>query len=90
MSIVAYSFSGDVHCPDCCKRAFGSAASPAKFAPSSPLFGSDSHDDERDEHGILMLQKDTDGNLIHPIFSTDDKTSLHCGTCKDKLDWRRK
>lgn len=86
MRIVAYSYNADVHCPECCKRAFGSAASPAKFAPSSPLFGSDSHEDERDEHGILLLQKDGEGNLVHPIFSTDEQPATYCGTCWDKLD----
>lgn len=85
MKIIAYSYNSDVHCAECAKLAFGSAASPAKFAPSSPLFGSDSHDDERDEHGILMLQKDADGNLIHPISATDEQTAKNCGTCGTKL-----
>ena len=35
----------------------------------------------QDDHGIEYDFVDDEGNLIHPVFSTDETDFTHCGDC---------
>jgi hypothetical protein len=74
MRIIAYTYDADIHCPGCAVNRFYTKE--AKQAPA----------DDVDEHGLLLFQEDREGNLIHPVFSTDELGDLdHCADCHTKL-----
>lgn len=75
MRVVAYTYEADVHCVACTKERFGKHKLAHK--PSAP------HD--YDEHGIDYKQEDGEGNLIHPVFSTDETDFTHCGDCHEDI-----
>jgi hypothetical protein len=74
MRIIAYTYDADIRCPDCARNRFCSPE--AKQAPA----------DDIDEHGLLLVQEDREGNVIHPVFSTDELGSLnHCADCHTEI-----
>lgn len=79
--IIAYTFDADYYCPDCTRIRF-----PAPHGLTSRRV-------EVDEHGVHTRAGDSMGNLVHPVFNTDELpteledrhggvSSLHCGYCK--------
>ena len=69
MKIIAYTYDADVHCVCCTQMRFAEAR----------------RDWSADEHNIPYEAQDSDGNNIHPVFSTDEDNYTHCGTCDDYL-----
>ncbi len=61
MSIIAYTYEADFHCHDCTL---------ARAQAGGFVFNSANMD--LDEHGIRVEATDNEGNLIHPVFSTDE------------------
>jgi hypothetical protein len=39
----------------------------------------------QDDHGIEYDFVDSDGNLIHPVFSTDATNPAYCADCRARL-----
>ncbi len=70
MKIIAYTYESDVHCVSC---------TVLRFAHSS-VCGLD-----LDPNGIWYGHTDSDGNPIHPVFSTDETNFTHCSDCGAEL-----
>jgi len=74
MKIIAYKYDADHHCIDCTKQKF-----------KQPL----AIDLDIDDNGIGMEIEDSEGNIVSPLFNTDEWTGyngelgefLSCGTC---------
>jgi hypothetical protein len=87
MEIIAYTYEADYHCIDCTRKRFSDT-------PTSRIKWTY----EVDENGIWNDSQfptlDTEGNLVHPLFSTDewydlDKPSVFAdGTCDHYWDWQ--
>jgi hypothetical protein len=79
--IIAYTYEADVHCPYCTLNAFmlGGADRDRglhhKPITITPRFF------DRDEHGLPVELIDSDGNPVHPVFTTDEHDFTHCGEC---------
>jgi DNA-directed RNA polymerase subunit RPC12/RpoP len=44
-------------------------------------------DRDRDENGVSHQAKDIEGNLVNPIFSTDEQIEpFYCGDCGGKIE----
>ena len=69
MTVIAYTYNADVHCVHCTQVRF---ATQCKTGAS-------------DEHNIPYEAQDSEGNNIHPVFSTDEDNYTHCGSCGDEL-----
>jgi hypothetical protein len=66
MRVIGYTYEADYHCPDCAKArhaAGGFECKPASVADDV---------NKLDEWDIPYCAHDGEGNLIHPIFSTDE------------------
>jgi hypothetical protein len=75
-AIRAYQFDADVHCVDCTRKARDSGE---LVEGDTATHGSPS---PRDEHGLSVTLEDTSGNLVHPVFASDEvKEPLVCGDC---------
>ena len=70
MKIIAYTYDADVHCVHCTQMQFGDTRK----------------EWSTDEHNIPHEAQDSEGNSIHPVFSTDEHDFTHCGTCGDELE----
>jgi hypothetical protein len=75
MNIIAYTYNADIHCPDCTHN--DAACGLLKRVPPLQL--------ETDEHGIALDLEDSEGNPVHPVFSTDEIDLTHCGDCHQEL-----
>lgn len=75
MRIIAYTYDADTHCVSCAKiTAF-------RLAPESL-----NEDIQYDEHGIAVQSVDSEGNPVHPVFSTDEQLEpLFCGDCWEEI-----
>ena len=73
MRIVAYTYDADVHCPDCTERAFLIG----QLTLARPCAS--------DENYLPMCMTDSEGNPVHPVFSTDEHGFTHCGDCREPL-----
>lgn len=69
--IIAYTYEADVHCPECAEHA--AAVGLLKRQPPLQL--------GTDEHGIAYDLIDSEGNPVHPVFTTDEHGFTHCGEC---------
>lgn len=80
--IIAYTYLADVHCPECAR----------KCALSGMLKVDDCHphaidraylpESGRDEHNLRYNLVDCEGNLVHPVFDTDEQFGeTRCGDC---------
>jgi hypothetical protein len=78
MRIIAYTFEAYVHCPACTKQAIERM----KLDHSHPYA---LRDVCQDDHGIEYDFVDSDGNLIHPVFRSDEIDLTHCGDCRARL-----
>ena len=87
MRIIAYTYEADYHCIDCTNRRFA-------YYHTGIV---------REEHvdwwGIYVDQSDNEGNLVNPIFSTDEWQEfdesflaenpiqyLACGDCHEVIE----
>jgi hypothetical protein len=94
-TIIGYAYMSDTHCVDCAKQdatfsgfrdlftdevtetttlQVNNYHANAHGLASSPALNTD-------EHGLHVNLQDADGNLIHPIFSTDEREITGCGDC---------
>ena len=78
MQIIAYVYEGDVRCIECTKK----ASHRMKLDHNHPYAMGESH---KDDNGVEYALVDGEGNLIHPVFNTDEHDFTHCGTCGAKL-----
>lgn len=58
---------------------------PDGWQHASHRLGADAQWHEIDEHGIDVSQQDREGNLIHPVFSTNEHDFTHCGDCGSSI-----
>lgn len=77
-TIIAYTFESNVHCLDCTRK----AAERMKLDHNHPYAMGESC---KDDNGIEYDLVDTEGNLIKPVFITDEHDFTHCGDCGVKL-----
>jgi hypothetical protein len=92
MKIIAYTYEADYHCIDCTRD---------RFADSPCASIKWTH--EVDENGVWNDPQfptlDNEGNLVHPLFSTDEWQELDesflaetptqylaCGDCRKTID----
>lgn len=73
--VVAYTYEADFHCIACTRQRFGKHR--LAHMPSAP------HD--YDNNGIDYKQADREGNLVHPVFGSDQSPDSPCGTCHQEL-----
>lgn len=75
MKVIGYTYEADIHCPDCTEARF--SVGYAKH-PFITIFH------QIDNCGVPYNSRDNEGNLVHPIFSTDeiehDSACSNCGT----------
>lgn len=76
MRVLAYTHTADVHCIACVQNDFKHGRLHRNAShPNAPAEGND-------ENGLPYCLEDREGNLIHPVFSTDDNAEgLYCGDC---------
>ena len=67
MHIVAYTYDADIHCIACTVKQF------AYFHTGEIRIA------VGDWNGIYFNQEDSEGNLVHPLFSTDEWQELDEG-----------
>ena len=67
MRIIAYTYEADHHCIHCTNKRFA-------YYHTNNIRFSDAHDKsvQVDWNGIYVDQQDTEDNLVHPLFSTDE------------------
>lgn len=75
VTIVGYGYDAALHCPPCTRDALKNGI----IAPAAR--------EPRDEHRLPEAMKDSVGNAVHPLFSTDEPsdTGEHCICCKEDL-----
>lgn len=83
MKIKAYAWMADVHCIECTRKA-------TVFTGNLPgshrdLVSPTEHKGDKDENGLALDLTDREGNVITPIFSTDECPMTHCGDCHQEL-----
>ena len=82
MNIIAYTFEADYHCIPCTVKRF------AYFHTGNV------REEGVDWYGIYTDQVDSEGNLVHPLFSTDEWQNFNQpsvfedGTCDHDWDWQ--
>lgn len=73
--IIAYTYEAAMHCPDCTR---------ARFARPPDLQRPESFPDRC---GVPMDARDREGNLVHPVASTDEiERPAYCDTCRAEVD----
>ena len=94
MNIIAYTYEADNHCIDCTVKRYGKHRSICiHYVQGLPCTNC------RDSNGILYEQKDSEGNLVHPLFSIDEWQEfdegfmaenptqyLACGDCHEVIE----
>jgi hypothetical protein len=85
MRIVAYTYEADCHCVQCAIDCFHPSQDVKRHdAEIVSTFGKGLS--LLDENGIPIYKEDREGNKLHPVFSTDEIPSTHCGTCGERLE----
>lgn len=78
LTIKAYTFEADVHCPACTRK----ASSRMKLDHTRPdSMGGPCKDDNGIEYDLV----DSEGNLIQPVFAVSENDFTHCGDCHGEL-----
>lgn len=78
-TIVAYAFEAAMHCPGCTKE----RAQGLRLDHAHPHAVGETC---KDSHGIENDLVDREGNLIHPVFSTDEISPTDsCDDCRATL-----
>ena len=94
MDIIANTYEADFHCIDCTTRNKRFQRSLCiHYIQGTPC------NNCRDSNGLLYEQKDNAGNLVNPVFSTDEWQELDegfieenpiqymaCGDCHEVID----
>ena len=76
MKIIAYTYESDHHCADCTRKRF----------TCLPVNGRDC-----DENGVDIRAADTEGNLLCPVFDTDESPpNINCCGCNAEITERAK
>ena len=76
-SIIGYAYEAASHCPSCAKL----AVQRMQRDPQHPYAGQG-----EDEHGIPGDVVDREGNVIHPMFSTDNNPGGEwCDDCGEEI-----
>lgn len=89
--IIAYTYDADVHCVSCTKRRFAPKdkrhCEPAAYGFNQRVRGSFNRIERTplDEHYVPVYAADSEGNQVHPVFSTDEHEFTHCGDCHAPL-----
>lgn len=77
MRVIGYSFEADMHCVECTLA----RNRERPFSLDDPLgFGKGC-----DENGLPYAATDSEGNAVHPVFSTDEGEEC-CGDCGASLE----
>jgi hypothetical protein len=93
MNIIAYTYDADYHCIDCTTKTY-------HYSRQSWIeWPFDIEHPASDVNGIHVDQQDTEGNLVHPLFSTDEWQELDesylsenptqwlaCGDCHEIIE----
>ena len=90
MKILAYTYDADIHCIECSKKKFGPLLMTAggergcfKLAVGGRSKDKWIEKKDLDENNIPFEQKDSEGNLIRPVFSLESPEC--CGDCHEKI-----
>jgi hypothetical protein len=76
--IYGYAFEADAHCVPCTQK----ATQRMKLDHNHPYaMGESCKDDQGVEYDLV----DREGNLIHPLFTTDAELHTHCGDCRGEI-----
>lgn len=78
--VIGYTYEADTHCVDCTIAASKRMLVDNNHPYAVPLssFG------KLDENGLHYNLVDSEGNLVHPIFDTDEG-NFYCGTCPKEI-----
>jgi hypothetical protein len=77
MKIIAYTYDADIHCIECTKKQYATPIAAIKYVRTP-----ESQAEELDENGMCLRAIDREGNLVRPIFSTDEQLEVpFCGDC---------
>lgn len=68
-TITAYAYNAAIHCPRCALA----------YAAARLVITRQPTDDESAD--IRDIAKDSEGNALHPIFTTDESPDGYCDTC---------
>ena len=79
-SILGYTYLADHHCPACTVKARDAGALRLRASAATP---------RADQHGLAATLADREGNLIHPVFASDEPPlddegrclGVQCGDC---------
>jgi len=82
MKIIAYTYAADVHCPACTRKATGNMKVDHEHLHGVGFSALDSF-------GIEYDTVDSEGNLLHPVFDTDEHEFTHCGDCHSEISGRQ-
>jgi hypothetical protein len=80
--VIAYTYEADVHCPACTQ---------ARHLKGGFKIDWDLHCEmikttcTIDANQVPYCATDKEGNLIHPVFSTDEHDFTHCADCGGEL-----
>lgn len=77
--IISYTYEADVHCPECARERFRGGTTLRHQRGGLYDTG------PSDENGVGTSAIDSDGNPVHPVFSTDEHCFTHCGDCWSAL-----
>lgn len=77
MRVIGYTYVADIHCVDCALAAHAAG----QFTLDDPL----NHGPGDDENGLPYAATDSEGNPVHPVFSTDEREITHCRDCGSGL-----
>ena len=95
MRIIAYTYEGDVHCIDCTVKRYKSHGFCDRYGEEwYSNYHARLERPRLDSEGVHVYIHDNEGNLVHPLFSTDEwydinKPSVFAdGTCDHDWDWQ--
>lgn len=80
MRITGYTFEADLHCVECTLARHN--RKPFHLRPKDWP----DYIPGKDENGLPYAAQDREGNLVHPVFSTDEMSGNHCGDCGCEVD----
>ena len=92
MNILCYTYEANYHCIECTQK---------RFSNNGKVYGTENDIAQlkpcTDRNGIWLETIDIDGNLVHPVFTTDDSwieydeehpiQYMSCGTCLKVIDF---
>ena len=81
--IIAYTYEGDVYCPDCTKARWGRQGFRLDTVEHMRL--ANNFQRVTDEHHLPINLIDREGNPVHPVFSTDEREFTRCSDCGESL-----